>query len=54
MARACDNIMMKTFQTQNNFEHMYFWTPYIFRVHRTLPLAFKVAFSGVSLGSFSR
>ena len=46
------HIIMKTFQMQNYFEHMYFWTPFIFRVHKTLRLAFIAAFQGVSLGSF--
>ena len=47
------HIMLQTLHMQNNFEHMCFWTPYILRAHKILQLTFKVAFLGVSLGSFT-
>ena len=47
------HMIMKSFLMQNKFEQMFFWAPFIFRVHKTLRLTFKVAFPGVSLGSFT-
>ena len=42
---------------ENNLQHKYFWNilhiSSLSRVHKTLRLAFEVAFPGVNVGSFT-